>query len=263
MVLGAGAAGQPLNVAFGRRTSTPTYIGVSTHHNSLQVKLNRRFANGFMLTTSYTYGKSIDYCSDRLCTPDNQYNFRLNRARSNFDNTHVYVQSFVYALPFGKGGRWVRSGAGNWLLGGWQLNGVFTAQTGTPLGLSYSNAGLNAPFINNRPNVNGPVAIYGNYASGTKWFDTSVFSAPADRTFGTAGRNILTGPGLVNIDFSLFKKFTFTERTTVELRAETFNFTNTPHFNNPGGTYGSSTFGVITGAANDSRIVQLGAKIAF
>lgn len=263
LLIGAGAAGQPLNQAFGRRAGTTTIIGVGTHFHSLQVKLNRRFSKGFQLTTSYTYGKSIDYCSDRVCTPYNQYDFRQDRARSDFDHTQVYVQSFVYELPLGRGKRWLNSGPSALLLGGWQINGVFTAQTGGPLDLQYGNAGLNAPFINNRPNVNGPVRILGKVKSGVTWFDAAPFSAPPAGTFGNLGRNILTGPDLVNLDFSVFRRFAFTERINLELRGETFNLTNTPHFNNPGNTFGSSTFGMVTSAVNDSRILQLGAKMSF
>jgi hypothetical protein len=263
LTIGAGAAGQPLNIAFGRKAGTTTIIGVSTHYNSLQLKLNHRYSHGLQVTTSYTYSRSIDYCSDRTCTPYNQYNFNLNRARSDFDHTQVFVESVLYELPIGRGGRWLKSGVAGWLLGGWQVNGVITAQTGGPLDLQYSNAGLNAPFINNRPDVKGPVTIFGVFKSGTTWFDTGAFSAPADKTFGTAGRNILTGPDLVNLDASLFRKIPIGERFTLELRAESFNATNTPHFNNPGNTFGTSTFGVITSAANDSRVTQLGAKLSF
>jgi len=263
LVIGAGAAGQPLNTAFGRKASTTTIIGVSTRYNSLQLKLNRRFANGFHMTTSYTYSKSIDFCSDRTCTPYNQYDFRQNRARSNFDNTQVFVQSLVYELPFGKGKRWFTSGPAAWIGGGWQLNAIITAQTGPPIDLQYSNAGLNAPFINNRPNVNGQVEVFGNFKTGVPWFDVSAFSAPPDRTFGNVGRNVLTGPDLVNLDFSIFKTIVLTERLKLELRGEAFNATNTPHFNNPGGTYGTSNFGLITSAVNDSRVLQLGGKFSF
>ena len=263
LTIGAGAAGQPLNQAFGRRTSTTTIIGVSTNYHSLQTKLNRRFSNGLLITTSYTYSKSIDYCSDRVCTPYDQFNFTLNRARSDFDRAHVYVQSFIYDLPLGKGKRWANSGLSSWLVGGWQVNGLFTAQTGGPLNIQYSNASLNAPFINNRPNVSGDVPIFGVVRTGTPWFDTSKFSTPPDRAFGNVGRNILSGPGLKNFDFSIFRKFNFTERVTLELRGESFNLTNTPHFNNPGGTYGTSTFGVITSAMTDSRSIQLGGKVRF
>jgi hypothetical protein len=236
---------------------------VNTHYHALQAKLNRRFANGFLLTTSYTYSKSIDYCSDRVCTPYNQYNFNLNRAPSDFNHTQVYVQSFIYELPFGAGKRWLHDGFGKWVVGGWQVNGIFTAQTGAPVDIQYSASSLNTPFINNRPNVTGPVAVYGKVNAGARWFDTSAFSAPPPNTFGNAGRNTGIGPDLVNLDFSLFRKFPITERVTLELRGESFNLTNTPHFNNPGGTFGSNTFGVITSAVNDSRQIQLGAKISF
>lgn len=263
LVLGGGAAGQPLYQAFGRKTGTTTTIGVTTTYNALQAKLNKRYSNGFLLTTSYTYGKSIDYCSDRVCTPFNQWNFRLNRAASDFNHTQVFVQSFLYELPFGKGKTRLTHGPGSWALGGWQVNGIFTVQTGSPLDIQYSAASLNTPFINNRPNVNGPVKILGNVKAGSTWFDTSAFSAPAAGTFGNVGRNILVGPDLVNLDFSLFRKFPIREKATLEFRAESINLTNTPHFNNPGGTFGSSNFGRITSAQNDSRVVQLGAKLWF
>lgn len=90
----------------------------------------------------------------------------------------------------------------------------FTAQTGGPLSIQYSNAGLNAPFINNRPNVNRPVETYGKVKTGATWFDTTKFSTPANGAFGNVGRNILVGPDLVNLDFSLFRKFRITERTS-------------------------------------------------
>ncbi len=266
LVLGASAAGQPLNQLFGRRTSTNTTIGVNTHYHSLQAKLNRRYTNGLSITTSYTWSRAMDYCSDRECTPADQFNFRRNYARSDFDHTQVYVQSFLYELPFGRAKKWLNSGFTSHVLGGWQINGVFTAQTGAPINITYSNAGLNAPFINNRPNVNGPVEVYGKVTTSQTWFDTSKFSTPAVLTFGNVGRNILTGPDLVNLDFSVFRKFSlFKERVGLELRGESFNLTNTPHFSNPGGTFGSSTFGVVTStvAPTDSRSLQLGAKITF
>ncbi len=263
LVLGAGSAGQPLNQAFGRKTGTTTTVGVTTNYNALQAKLNRRYSNGFLLTTSYTYSKSIDYCSDRVCTPFNQWNFALDRATSDFNHTQVFTQSFLYELPFGKGKTWMPGGIGSWLLGGWQLNGIFTVQTGAPLDIQYSAASLNTPFINNRPNVNGPVKVFGRVNAGSPWFDISAFSAPQSGSFGNVGRNILVGPDLVNLDFSVFRKFPIREKTTLEFRAESINLTNTPHFNNPGGTFGSAAFGMITSAQNDSRVVQLGAKLWF
>ena len=74
----------------------------------------------------------MDYCSDRVCTPADQFNFRRNYSRSDFDHTQVYVQSFLYELPFGRAKKWLNPGFASHLLGDWQINAVFTAQTGRP-----------------------------------------------------------------------------------------------------------------------------------
>jgi hypothetical protein len=95
------------------------------------------------------------------------------------------------------------------------------------------------------------------------WFNTSLFSAPPAATYGNVGRNILSGPGFANLDFSAFRRFPITERLTTEFRFETFNFSNTPHFSNPNGTFGSAGFGQITTAQADQRQIQFGLKVTF
>jgi hypothetical protein len=105
--------------------------------------------------------------------------------------------------------------------------------------------------------------ISGLVGPGQKWFDTSGFSAPAPNTFGTVGRNILSGPGLVNLDFSLFRRFILREPLAMEIRLEAFNLTNTPHFENPSTTFGSANFGEVTTALQDQRQFQLGVKFMF
>ncbi len=269
-VLGGGPAYQPLNIRFGRKTSTTTAIGTHTYYDGLQVRFDRKFSQGFMLTTSYTYSKAIDFCTDINCGPYNPFNLAANRGRSSFDVTHVWVQSFIYELPFGPGKRWAHAGPARWLLGDWQANGIFTSQTGAPLSITYSSSTLNTPFVNNRPNLNGNPDIYRNVGKGIQWFDTSKFSAPALNTLGTAGRDILNGPGVINIDFSLFRRFPITERVKGELRLESFNFTNTAHYDNPNTTFGSSTFGQVTTAGGnyntgrgDPRQFQIGMRIFF
>jgi hypothetical protein len=94
---------------------------------------------------------------------------------------------------------------------------------------------------------------------GSLWFDTSKFSAPAPNTFGNVGRNILTGPGFVNLDLSVFRRFQMGERVDFEVRVESFNVTNTPHFNNPSATFGGAGFGEVTTAIQDQRQFQFGA----
>jgi hypothetical protein len=143
------------------------------------------------------------------------------------------------------------------------LNGIFTAESGLPLNITFSNTTLNAPGNSNRPNISGTPEIYGNVGVGEKWLDVSKFSAPATNTFGSVGRNVLSGPGFVNLDLSVFRKFPITERYTLEFRMESFNFTNTPHFNNPNMTFGNAGFGEVTTAMQDQRQIQFALKLLF
>ncbi len=269
LVPGAGAAGEPLYQKFGTTANISVYYApCGSNYNSLQAKFDRRFAGGLTMTTSYTFSKSIDMMGlDNGSVPNLIYP-RVNRARSDFDITHVFVQSYVAPLPFGKDGRWFRSGAPKSLLGGWQLNGVFTAQGGPPLLFTYDATTLNAPGNVNRPNINGPIRITGEVGTGTHWFDVSNFSAPAAATFGNLGRNILSAPGLVNVDFSVFRKFSITERIQLEFRFESLNFFNTPHFDPPNTELTNANFGkvttALTGVTNgDQRQNQFMLKVLF
>jgi hypothetical protein len=263
MIPGAGAAGQPLNQKFGRKETTNVWTPFGSHYQSLQVKLDRRFSEGLVLTNAYTYGKAINLADDNgglfiHLEPV------MNRGRSSHDRTHVFVSGFVYELPFGRGKRWGHTGAVRWLLGDWQISGTLMSMTGLPLSLTYSAATLNAPGNGNRPNVSGKPEIYGQVGRGVKWLNVAKFSAPPPNTFGNVGRNILTGPGMVNLDFAAFRKFRIIgDRLGAELRMESFNFTNTPHFNNPVGDFGSASFGEVTGALADQRNFQFALKLVF
>jgi hypothetical protein len=263
LVPGAGLAGQPLYQKFGIQTPVLNdYFPTDTDYHALQVKFDRRFSKGFLLTTAYTYSKAIDYSGDNGGLFVNAYP-NLNRARTNDNPTHIFVQSYVYELPFGKGKRWLHAGPGRWVLGDWQVNGILTLQTGVPLSITTSATTLNAPGNSNRPNVIGKPAILGNVGRGELWFDISKFSAPASATYGNVGRNILSGPGFANLDFSVFRRFTVNERWNVEFRMESFNFTNTPHFSNPNTSFGSAGFGQVTTAQADQRLIQFGLRIVF
>jgi len=271
-VLNGGPASQPLNQLFGRKNSTTTALGTHSYYDGLQVRFDRKFSSGFMLTTSYTFSKAIDFCTDINCGLYNPMFVSLNRGRSDYDVTHVWVQSFIYDLPFGPNRKFLHSGIGRWILGDWQANGIFTAQTGRPLSLTFSNSTLNTPFVSNRPNLvnTDAPAVYGNVGKGILWFDTSKFAAPGAGALGNVGRNILSGPGVVNIDFSLFRNFSITERLKGQLRLESFNFTNTPHYDNPNTTFGDPNFGQVTTAGGDyntgrgdPRQFQIGLRLFF
>jgi hypothetical protein len=260
-VLGAGSNGQPLKIKFGLTSSVTKWSRFSQNYHGLQLKFDRRYANGLSITTAYTFSKALNFADDNsgLGIP---INFIMNYGRAGFDRTHMYVQSFLYQLPFGIGHKWLSSGWAGKLIGGWQVSGALSAYSGTPMTFSYSTTSLNTPGNSQRANINGnPNRLY-NIGAGQKWFDTSVFSIPAAATFGNAGRNTFSGPSFVNLDMSLFKRFQFTERWKMELRAEAFNLPNNPHFNNPNSALDSTQFGEVRGAFGE-RQVQLGFRIIF
>jgi hypothetical protein len=277
IILGAGQNGRPLWTPYRRNADTNvSFIGTSTSYNSLQVKLDRRFSGGFQMTTAYTYSRSIDYSQD-----NGGFAYYINsersRANSDFDRRHMFNQSYIWELPFGKGKPYVSSGFWAPILGGWQVTGILTVMSGQALNVSASAATLNAPGNSNNPNfigsgglpVTGDINFRGTGSNQATWFDTSVFQAPAPNTFGNVGRNAFYGPGFFNVDLSAFRRFAITERWKIEFRAESYNFTNTPQYPNPDGGFGNATFGQITsaGIANSadggSRQIQFGIRVLF
>lgn len=268
LVAGAGAAGQPEFAPFGRTASTTIFKQIGSNYNSLQVKLDHRFNSGLSATSSYTYQKGLGF------TTSNQSNvgvtnfyidFSRNYSRLANDRTHTFVQSFIYELPFGKGKKWMTTGIGSWVAAGWQLTGVLSLETGTPFTVTASSASLNAPFNTQVANSNGAfhkLKGIGNAA----WFDPSSFSQPTTAALGNTGQNAYVGPGLFNLDGSIFRRFALTERLNLELRAEAFSLTNTPQFGNPSSNISNSDFGHIdftNGNATGNRTTELAAKVTF
>lgn len=280
--LGTGGAGQPLS-QFGNFSSVYQYQGyLDSHYNALQVSVRRQVRSGLFLQGSYTYSHAISYIDDEgwenglmfNCPPSAavpQGCQQLNRGAPFFDHTHELNMAFVYQLPFGKGQHWVKKrGVARALLGGWQTNGVFTAFSGAPLTITESGAFLNTPGTTATPNYVGPLKMTKGIGPGNFWFNINAFQPLQTAQLGTSGRGLswLRGPGVAQLDFSLFRNFKFTERFNLQLRAETLNVTNTPHFYNP-----STTCSVVNGACGGSfgqitssfgeRILQLGAKLSF
>jgi hypothetical protein len=142
------------------------------------------------------------------------------------------------------------------VLGGWQVSGILTLQTGQPLDITMSGAALNTPGNTQRPNQTGEAKILGNYGPGQLYFDTSVFASPAANTFGNMTRNMgdIRGPGFTNLDFSLVKQFGFGGTRMGEFRMDVWNLPNTVHMSNPNATYLSSTFGQVTSAYNERQM---------
>jgi hypothetical protein len=247
----------------------------SSSYHSLQARYQQRLARGLAALVSYTWSKSIDDASNFFASagdpnfPQNSYDLRAERGRSNFDVRHRFNASYSYDLPFGRG-RALLADAG-WLttlVSGWQTAGIVTLQTGRPFTVAliqeFDNSGTGRASLgfgaNDRPNVAGNPRL--SRPTPERWFDTSAFVFPAPGTFGNAGRNILDGPGYQNVNASLLKDTALGERLRLQLRAEFFNLLNRPNFNLPDNFLGSPSFGRIT-SAREPRRVQFGAKLLF
>ena len=266
MVPGLDNAGRPQFTPFGRTAETTGFMRSNTSYHSLQTKFDKRFANGFLLTTSYTLGRAINYwqgtTNGGIITPAD---VELSRGRAEYDRLHSYVQSFVYQLPVGPEGRWLRTGLASRLLGGWQVSGIFTAQSGQPINFTASGALLRAPGNTQRPDATGKPEVLGGIGPGNQWFDASVFSLPAANTFGNVERNgLLDGPAYINLDASLAKWFAVHRDIKAEFRIDAFNATNRPQFSNPNGELGNARFGQITTTlANTERVIRFGLRVLF
>ncbi len=240
--IGTGRAGQQLFRAFGRTANTRMVSPIgNSKYDSLQTRLQRRFSNGLLFQMAYTWGKSIttsgqDNSDGTLGIAIPEY-YALNRRLSSFDRPHNVQLSYVWELPFGRGKPFLQgSRALSMIVGGWQMNGLVSLYSGTPFSVSASATSLNAPGSGPQraDQIKPEVQILGGIGRGQAYFDPLAFAPVTDRRFGTAGYNSLRGPGVANWDFGLFRNFTFGERWNLQFRADAFNFTNTPHFNNPG-----------------------------
>ena len=244
------------------------YAGFSSKYNGLSVKVEKRATDGLSLLAAYTFAKTIDQASNTNVIPTGHPANRLDviSGLADFDVRHRLSLSYNYEFPFGSGRKFWRSAGGlaDVFLKGWGIRGITFLQSGYPVDITMSNARLNSgPGIIPRPNR----VADGNLPSGdrtlNRWFDTSAFTLPPMFVIGNAGRNVITGPGYVNFDLSLFKNTRITERQRLELRAEFFNAFNHPNFGLPGGNISTpTTFGVIT-SASSPRIIQLGIKYYF
>ena len=262
--------------------------------------MSHHFANGYQLQFNYTWSKTIGEAGveDEKSTANIQVLsfYYLNRGLSNLDRPQNFEAVFIAESPFGAKKRWVSSGIGAKILGGWQFSGLISAVSGLLVGasatggggMSADSASLNATGNNQRPDLIGPIKITKNIGPGTTWFDPTAFAGvtnspltPTQR-FGTSPFYPFHGPGLFNMDAALSRDFKLSERFNLQLRAQAVNFTNTAYFNNPNvscGTYSSATlpcnnitsgtFGQVTSTNSlareglDQRQFEISAKLSF
>lgn len=239
--------------------------GVSSY-DALAATLEKRFNHGYTLLAGYTFSRVMDIASSTVAPNSTQitdpYNPFYDYAPADFDVPQRLVISGVWNLPKPSAKNWVAQN----VLGGWQANSIITFQSGTPFSVSDGiNQQLDGGTGADRPDLVGDPYLSTSRSTSQllqEYFNITAFKLNAPGSYGTAGRNIILGPGLADWDFSLFKLFTIRERVQAQFRAEFFNFLNRPNFGNPTGALNSPLYGHITGASSP-RILQFGLHFAF
>jgi hypothetical protein len=249
--------------------------GGTGDYNSLSVKVTRWFQQGFSVIGSYTWAKSIDTTSglrtqgfDTLY-PQNSYCLACERGLSSFDTRHRIVASVVYELPVGRDKLLnITNPVVNAIVGGWQLGGTLTLQSGMPGTLTIGgvdNANT-AEGGYDRPNATGISPYLPNPTPSRYWNLAAYVEAPSGQ-FGNVGRNTIIGPGIFNLDADLHKQFRmpYSEHHTLEFRFEVFNALNHPNWGMPNLNViaKGQAFGTVTGTATAMRQIQLGMKYLF
>ncbi len=252
----------------------------STYH-ALQVAFSRQYSNGLRFMASYWYSKSLDYISTLNVAgsaptlvagendlAQNPFDLRAEHGPSLFDATHRFVFSGTYALPVWRSA----PHAGAMLLNGWQLNTIASLSTGTPFTV-YDSADVSlqgsAPeisgFYSSRPDLISNPNV-GQPHTANEWISRAPFLQlnPVTQAgqFGNEGRNVVRGPGIEDVDLSLFKYFNIGETTRVQFRAECFNLLNHANFGLPENDLQSPAFGQIL-QAGPPRLLQLAVKLLF
>jgi hypothetical protein len=268
--IGGGNTSRPLYATQGRLIDAYMWDGWgNANYHSLQVAINKNLSHGLFMKGAYTWSKAINMSDEdgwaSLPFTDMPSQLGRNRAVAGYDRPHMLVLSWVYELPWGKGQRFNLSGVANQVFGNWRMNGIYSAYSGTPFTVTASSASLNTPGSTQTADQIGEIKKLGSFGPGTQYYDVTSFRDPnfqrpaGTYRFGTMGRNVLYGPGFQKVDLVLFKDFRLTERFTLQFRAESFNFTNTPRFNNPSSNVSNMTLdstGKITNVNNFMAITS-------
>jgi hypothetical protein len=286
-VIGSGPTGRPLAATQNRLIEALMWGGWgNANYHSLQSSLNRSFSKGLFLKGAYTWSKAINLADDDgwqgLPITNIPSELRRNRALAGYDRTHMFVMSWIYELPFGRGKQFAMKGFADAVLGGWRINGIYSAYSGTPFTVTANSTSLNTPGSPTQTaDQIGPLKKIGDVGPGAQYYDETSFRDPnVGRPanvfrFGTMGRNSVRGPGFQKADLAMFKDFNLTERVKLQFKAEAFNFTNTPRFGNPASNVSSMAVNATTGAINnvnnfmaitsasDERKFRFGMRLSF
>jgi hypothetical protein len=274
---GGGNPGRALYPQFARIADIKYFVPFNTaSYNGLLMSLTRRFGSS-LLGLSYTFSRALGYADDTDggLTWNWLPMLQRNRAVASFDRTHNLQLYGNYDLPFGHDKKFANTGFAAKLAGGWQVNWILSRTSGTPFTVGTSGTSVNAPGnTQTADQLIADVGILGGHGVGQPYFDPNAFGPVTAVRFGSSGRDLLRGPGVFNLDGSLFRNFKMTERFTLQFRAEVFGATNTPQFANPGATVSSLTrnadgsikalngYTEITSATGE-RQFRFAAKISF
>jgi hypothetical protein len=240
--------------------------GGKSSYNALQTSVERHLVHGFAISANYSWSHSLDNSTGLSFEGANGFGMVpsqvsvLDYGNSDLDLHHRIAGNVSYQLPFGIGASGVKRG----IIQGWQTNVIGVWSTGAPFTvLNGSNVSDTVTGNSDRPNQVGKWSI--SKPTIEQYFNTSAFHTQAPGTLGSERINQLFGPHWRHMDFSLFKTFPVREKTTLELRAEAFNLTNTANFSTPGSSIGSPQFGQITSMTFNytPRVFQVAAKLQF
>jgi hypothetical protein len=242
----------------------------SGNYNGLQTKLTRRLSNGLTGTAAYTWSHTLDNSASALggpggimVGPNGTPLLHYQYGNSDDDQRQLFSASAIYELPFGRGRRFGTdmSKAVDYVVGGWQWNNVIIKATGTPIDISDNGSSANGQ--NSRPDYHGGCRTG---VSAFVWIacPAGAFTVPAGLV-GTLPRNAFPGPGTFTWDTSVSKFISITERVKAELRAQVYNLTNTPQFQNPDSKYTDGNFGQLTSPrlAPTNRELEIAMRISF
>jgi len=238
--------------------------GSSTYHG-LELMLERRFSHGYGFRFAYTLSKATDNSGEQLFSGGSPSFLQDATNRNSWegpadqDTRHRVAANWIYDIPVGEGRRWVTSGAAAKIFGGFTFSGIVTGRTGRPFTVTQSsnNVGNLMTGLPNRiGSGEGPQTV-------DQWFDPTAFQAVPSGTFGNAGRNILRGPGLFNVDTAVNRRFAIGSQRAIEVRWEVFNVFNADQFGLPDSNISNSTRGTITRLAGDPRVMQFAFRLVF
>jgi len=252
---------RPLFPAFGNVTLIEP-VGNSTFH-SLQLTAEKRFSHGFSILTNYMWSKSIDDGSANKATGQthaNPFNLKYSKGLSDFDHAHVFTLSSLWQLPVKFDNR-----AANFALGGWNLTGIVTLQSGFPFTIGSGVDNARSGTSGQRADIIGNPYLPEGRSRGDRiaqWLNRDAFALNAIGTYGNQGRNVFRGPGLATTDLGLHKHFPISERIKTEFRFEMFNAFNRVNLRETDANRSSGNF-LRSTVAYDPRILQLALRLAW